>query len=59
MTEITKISSKGQLVIPREMRKKLGLEDGDSLQVEQVGDLVVLKKITLSSLEKELRGGKK
>lgn len=59
MTEITRISSKGQVVIPRELRKKLGLGDGDSLQVEQVGDLLVLKKINLSSLEEELRGEKK
>lgn len=59
MTEITKISSKGQVVIPRELRKKLGLSDGDSLQIEQVGDLLVLKKINLGSLEEELRGEKK
>ncbi len=59
MTDITKISSKGQIVVPRKLRKKLGLEDGASLQVEQVGDLLVLKKITLDSLEKELRGEKK
>lgn len=59
MTEITRISSKGQVVIPRELRKKLGLGDGDSLQVEQVGDLLVLKKIELGSLADELRGEKK
>ena len=59
MGDITKVSSKGQVVIPREIREQLGLKEGDSLQIEKVGDLVVLKKIELDSLAKELRGEKK
>jgi len=59
MVDVTKVSTKGQVVIPRELRKQLGLAEGDNLQIEKVGDLLVLKKITLESLEKELRGGKK
>lgn len=63
MADITKVSTKGQVVIPRELREALGLGEGDSLQVEKVGDLLVLKKIALGSLEEDLkkatRGGNK
>ena len=60
MTDITKVSSKGQVVIPNDIRKKLGLKGSDTLQIEQVGDLIVLKKVELESLSKELsRGGRK
>ena len=60
MTDITKISTKGQVVIPNDIRKKLGLKGSDNLQIEQVGDLIVLKKVELESLSKELsRGGRK
>lgn len=58
MAEITKISTKGQVVIPQEVRDALGIKPGDTLQLERVGDLVVLKKIKLTSLANELGGGK-
>jgi len=62
VAEITKISTKGQVVIPNELRKQLGISEGDTLQIEKVGKLLVLKKIELSSLAKELnkpkRGGR-
>lgn len=56
MTEITKVSTKGQVVIPQEMREALGLKPGDTLQLEKVGKLIVLKKVELESLKKELEG---
>lgn len=63
MADLTKVSTKGQIVIPRELREQLGLDEGDSLQIEKVGDLLVLKKIALNSLERDLkkaaRGGKR
>ena len=31
---VVKLSSKGQVVIPREMRRRLGLKKGDKLKVE-------------------------
>jgi len=34
MTKIVKLSSKYQVVIPKEARKKLGLRAGDQLAVE-------------------------
>lgn len=41
----TKLSSKGQVVIPEEIRKRLGLEAGAQFVVVGEGDVVVLKAI--------------
>ena len=39
---ITKVSSKGQVVIPLDMRK--GLKEGDKLVVMRNGEQIILKK---------------
>ena len=54
--EITKISSKGQVVIPSKIRIELGIEEGSVLGVEQMNDMVILKKIDLD-IEKQIREG--
>ena len=59
MVELTKASSKGQIVIPQELREELGIEPGDSLQIERVDDMIVLKKISLNSLKETLRERKR
>ena len=41
----TRLSSKGQVVIPDEIRKALGLEVGARFVVLSDGDLVILKRI--------------
>jgi len=41
----TKLSSKGQVVIPEEIRKRLGLEPGAQFVVVGEGDVVVLKAL--------------
>ncbi len=41
----TKLSCKGQIVIPEEVRKELGLEPGAQFVVMGEGDVVILKKI--------------
>ncbi len=43
--EITKISSKGQIVIPKRIRNELEINEGSILVVEKMKDLVVIKKI--------------
>ena len=62
MAEITKISTKGQVVISNSIRRALKLAPGDTLQIERVGNLVVLKKIEVKPLKEELdkkrRGGR-
>jgi AbrB family looped-hinge helix DNA binding protein len=42
----TKLSSKGQVVIPEEVRNDLGLNEGDQFVVIGQGDAVILKVIT-------------
>lgn len=43
--EVTKLSSKGQVVLPQEIRKKLNLETGEKFFVFYDNDTVFLKKI--------------
>lgn len=42
----TRLSSKGQVVIPEEIRSDLGLSAGDQFVVIGEGDAVILKTIT-------------
>jgi AbrB family looped-hinge helix DNA binding protein len=46
----TKLSSKGQVVIPEEVRKQLGLKAGDQFVVVGEDDAVILKAITPPSI---------
>jgi AbrB family looped-hinge helix DNA binding protein len=54
---LTRISSKGQIVIPSGIRKKLGIEAGSvfAILTPRKGNLVVLKKIDSKSLQVDLR----
>ncbi len=47
----TKLSSKGQVVIPEDVRNDLGLSEGDQFVVIGQGDAVILKVITPPKLE--------
>lgn len=47
----TKLSSKGQVVIPEEVRNDLGLNEGDQFVVIGQGDAVVLKLIAPPKLD--------
>lgn len=38
----TKISTKGQIVLPSSIRRKLGLQPGDPLDAELDGDRIIL-----------------
>jgi len=53
MTEIatTKMSSKGQVVIPEGIRKRLGLESGSQFVVVGERDTVILKTISPPKME--------
>jgi len=42
----TKMSSKGQVVIPEEVRNALGLKTGSKFVVVGEGDVVILKVVT-------------
>ncbi len=43
--EITKISSKGQVVIPMKIRENLNISEGSVVVIEKMKDLVVIKKV--------------
>jgi AbrB family looped-hinge helix DNA binding protein len=45
------LSSKSQLVLPAEIRRKLGIHPGDLLVVELEGDHAVIRKTPYSDVE--------
>ena len=45
MVAITKISSKGQIVIPQEIREKMHLEEGNLLIISENNNSINMKKI--------------
>ena len=51
----TQVSTKGQVVIPAELRQELGLENGTQLSVERQGDAILLRPIT-AAFVRTLRG---
>ena len=48
--ETTKMTSKGQIVIPEKIRARLGLKAGDKFLVIGDRDVVILKTLTSPSL---------
>ncbi len=46
----TKMSSKGQVVIPEEVRNALGLKAGSKFVVVGEGDVIILKVVTPPSM---------
>ena len=49
--EITSMSSRGQVVIPLDIREQLGLKEGEKFVVVGENDTVILKKITMPSFK--------
>ena len=49
--DIIKVSSKGQIIIPREVRKKLGMQGGEKLLVLTRDGDILLRKTTQASIE--------
>jgi len=46
--DLTKLSPKGQVVIPTTVRRQLGLKEGMKFLVMGVGDTIVLRRLELS-----------
>lgn len=51
--EMTKLSSKGQVVIPKSIREHLDLREGDRIAVEENKGRVILRKISIEDILKE------
>lgn len=43
--DITKITSRGQVVIPQDIRKKEGLQEGEKLLVYDLDGTIILKRL--------------
>lgn len=52
--ETTRVSSRGQVVIPKAIREELELEEGDQLAVYGQDDAIVLRRVRVPEAE-ELR----
>ena len=53
--DLTKLSQKGQIVIPNAMRKQLGLKEGTKFLVVSVGDMIVLRRLELNQERARLK----
>jgi len=51
--ELAKVTSKGQITIPIQIRKKLNLKEGDKVVFISEGDKVVLENFTKLVFKKE------
>ena len=59
--ELTTLSSKGQLVIPKGFRQKLKLKPGDFLGLTLVDDIIAIKRVEMpeEKIEKRIRHAEK
>ncbi|MCP8316430.1 MAG: AbrB/MazE/SpoVT family DNA-binding domain-containing protein, partial [archaeon] len=46
--DMTRLSERGQIVIPNEMRRRMGLKEGTRFLVMGLEDTIVLRKLELS-----------
>jgi len=53
--ETTKMSSKGQIVIPQDLREEFGLEEGTLFAIMGSNDTIILKKLETPSKEKLIK----
>ena len=55
LPELTRVSSKGQVVIPRDIRKKFGIRKGSILAISAKKDILVLKKLNKRLSKEDLK----
>ncbi len=51
-TELVKVSPRGQVVIPKDLRDLLGIKGGDRLVAMAKGGTILLKKVEIPELQK-------
>jgi AbrB family looped-hinge helix DNA binding protein len=59
MTSITSMSSRGQVVIPLDIREMMGLKDGEKFIVSGQQDTIVLKKMKIPSFDEMIQKSRK
>ncbi len=47
--ELTKASSRGQIVIPKDIREKMGIEEGTPFAISLISGIVFLKKLDIEA----------
>lgn len=52
IVEVTRVSEKGQVVIPSSMRQELGIKKSDQFLIFGEGSTIILKKIEKQALKK-------
>lgn len=53
--ELTKASSRGQIVIPQDLREEMNVKEGTLFAVFGSGDTIILKKIKTPTKEKLIK----
>lgn len=53
--ELTRVSSKGQIVIPTDIRKKLNIKKGSVFAITSKKDMIALKKLDTKIKPEDLR----
>ncbi len=56
MHEEAKITSKGQITVPKRIRARLGVKDGDTLSFDEEGEKVVVSRVRKVSPFEKYRG---
>ena len=46
MTKVIKVTSKGQITLPSEIRKEMDIDKDNYIAVDSIGDYIILKKIS-------------
>jgi AbrB family looped-hinge helix DNA binding protein len=50
----TKVDEKGRMVLPNEIRRKMGINPGDEFAVDELGpDTILLKKVDVRAMIKD------
>ena len=53
MTTTTTLTSKGQITIPKELREKLDLKQGDKLVLVEEDGNIILRKVSLEEIRQQ------
>ncbi|MFP3952980.1 MAG: AbrB/MazE/SpoVT family DNA-binding domain-containing protein [Candidatus Acetothermia bacterium] len=53
MTTTTTLTSKGQITIPKELREKLDLKQGDKLVLVEEDGNIILRKVSLEEVRRQ------
>lgn len=59
LVQTTRVTTKGQVVIPQKIREALGLSEGDEMIVARDGERVVMRKLHLGDILEEAAADRK